>query len=296
MQDLNELAYFVKVVDHGGFGAAARALGMQKSKLSRRVAGLEERLGVRLLQRSTRRFAVTEIGRTYYQHCQAMLVEAEAAQQAIEEASAEPRGVVRVACPPGLLAYRMSQSLAEFLVRLPKVEMRLEAVDRPVDVITEGYDLVVTTQAPEVETASVAMRKLGEMSQCLVAAPELLRTLPGLPTELRTVAGVASGVGEAEWVLTHEEGLVARVPFPARLVTEDLSARRAAAVAGIGVAQMPELMIEEDLATGRLQRLLPRWRSPKVPVYAVFASRRGLLPAVRALLDHLAGDCAPYQR
>lgn len=304
MQDLNDLAYFVKVVDHRGFAPAARALGMQKSKLSRRIAGLEERLGVRLLQRSTRRFSVTEIGQSYYQHCQAMLVEAEAAQQAIQQASAEPMGLVRMACPPGLLSYRMGEAVATFMAAFPKVEIRLKALNRPVDIILEGFDLVVGAQAPTVESASLTIRKLGEISQCLVAAPALMRTASPVtaPTDLKAFPAIGVGAtlanvdgAELEWRLAHAEGTVATVSLRSRLMTDDLSTLRAAALAGIGIAQMPNLLIENDMRAGMLAKVLPEWESPNIPVYAVFPSRRGLLPSVRALLDHLASECEPYR-
>ena len=113
--DLNDLYFYVQVVDHGGFSAAGRALGTPKSKLSRRVALLEDRLGVRLLQRSTRRFAVTEIGQEYYRHCVAMLVEADAAQEAVDLTRSEPRGVVRLSCPTALLDYQVGSMLATFM-------------------------------------------------------------------------------------------------------------------------------------------------------------------------------------
>lgn len=304
MQDLNDLAYFVKVVDHHGFAPAARALGMQKSKLSRRIAGLEERLGVRLLQRSTRRFSVTEIGHNYYQHCQAMLVEAEAAQQAIEQAAAEPMGLVRMACPPGLLAYQMGEAIATFMAAFPKVEIRLKAFNWPADTILEGFDLVIGLQAPALESSNLTIRKLGEISQCLVAAPALLEAavMVRVPTDLKAFPAIgacvlptiAEGV-ELEWRLTHPEGTVAVVSLRSRLATDDLSALRAAALAGIGVAQMPNLLIASDMRAGALIKVLPEWESPNIPVYAVFPSRRGLLPSVRALLDHLADECAPYR-
>lgn len=119
-QDLNDLYYFVQVVDHGGFAPAGRALGMPKSKLSRRLALLEERLGVRLLLRSTRKFAVTELGQTYYQHCKAMLVEADAAQRSIEAVQTEPRGVVRLSCPITLLHELVEQMLTTYMLRYPE--------------------------------------------------------------------------------------------------------------------------------------------------------------------------------
>src|SRR5688572_738674 len=121
MKDLNDLYYFVQVVDHGGFAPAGRALGVPKSKLSRRIALLEERLGVRLIQRSTRRFTVTELGQTYYTHARAMLVEADAAEEAIRRAHAEPRGVVRMSCPVTLLEASVGPMLADFLQGCPLV-------------------------------------------------------------------------------------------------------------------------------------------------------------------------------
>lgn len=207
MFDLNDLAYFVKVVDHGGFAPAARALGMQKSKLSRRIAGLEQRLGVRLIQRSTRKFVITDIGHTYYQHCLAMLVEAETAQQAIDSVQAEPAGLIRVTCPPGLLTYRMGMAIAEFMAAFPRVEIELKAYNRPVDLIGEGFDLVIRTGEVKVDSASLVMRKLGEVSQCLVASPELLKTagLPENPVDLSRYPGIAVGqpVLEANGALMH---------------------------------------------------------------------------------------------
>lgn len=304
MDDLNDLAYFVKVVEHQGFAPAARALGMQKSKLSRRISQLEDRLAVRLIQRSTRRFSVTDIGQSYYQHCLAMLVEAEAAQEVIDAIRAEPAGLIRVACPPGLIAYRMGDALAGFMADSPKVRIQLKAYNRPVDVIREGFDVAIRTGEPTLESASLVMRKLGEVSQCLVAAPALLtgRKVPAAPADLTDMPAIGLGSGLAnggaepiEWALTHADGSTASIPVEPRLLSDDLAALRAAALAGIGVAQMPNLMIEDDLARGDLVTLMPHWGSPNLSIYAVFPSRRGLLPSIRALINHLAGDCLPYR-
>lgn len=305
MFDLNDLAYFVKVVDHGGFAPAARALSMQKSKLSRRIAGLEDRLGVRLIQRSTRKFAVTDIGHTYYQHCLGMLVEAEAAQNAVESVQAEPAGLIRVACQPGLLAYRMGAAIAEFMAAHRKVEIQLKAYNRPVDLIGEGFDLAVRVGEVQVESASLVIRKLGEVSQCLVAAPSLLsrHAAPESPVDLARLPGVAVwqpilGAGDAAhvWTLLDNAGAVAAVPFAPRLVSDDLPSVRAAVLAGVGVAQMPNLMASPDITRGELVELLPNWRSPNISVNAIFPTRRGMLPSLRALIDHMANDCVPYKQ
>lgn len=304
MNDLNDLAYFVKVVEHRGFAPAARALGLQKSKLSRRIAQLEDRLGVRLIQRSTRKFSVTDIGQSYYQHCLAMLVEAEAAQDVIDAIRAEPAGLVRIACPPGLIAYRMGAAIAEFLAFNPKVQIQLKAYDRPVDVIREGFDVVISSDEPKLDSASLVMRKLGEISQCLVAAPVLLagRPIPENPSDLAGLPAIGlgnvlsnGGMERIEWTMTYPDGATVRIPATPRLLTNDLAALRAAALTGVGIVQMPNLMIEEDLTNGSLVKLLSSWMSPNLAVFAVFPSRRGLLPSIRALIDHLAGDCQPYR-
>ena len=304
MQDLNDLYFFTQAVEHRGFAAAARALGMQKSKLSRRIALLEERLGVRLLQRSSRRFSVTELGQEYYRRCLAMLVEAENAQAIIDNVRSAPQGLVRMACPPGLLAYRFGEAIAHFLADHPNVEMQVAALNREVDLIGEGYDVAIGAGQPLAEWSSLVTRKLGEVSQCLVAAPTLLdgRPLPEAPAELARFPSLDCGPspaghppGHHEWRLEHEDGPVAAVPHRPRLVTDDLFALRAAALAGIGVAQLPSLMIATDLEAGRLIELLPGWRLPNEAVHAIFPSRRGLLPSIRALLDFLATECQPYR-
>eukprot|EP00102_Acyrthosiphon_pisum_P017609 XP_008189085.1 PREDICTED: HTH-type transcriptional regulator PtxR-like [Acyrthosiphon pisum] len=155
LTDLNDLFFFASVVDHQGFAPAGRALGIPKSKLSRRVALLEERLGVRLIQRSTRRFSVTELGQTYYAHCKAMLVEAEAAQQAIEQTRAEPCGTVRMSCPVAILHTRVGSMVAAFMADYPKVTVHLEATNRRVDVVGEGLDLAIRVRPPPLDDSDL---------------------------------------------------------------------------------------------------------------------------------------------
>src|SRR5688572_26046419 len=141
--DFNDLYYYAEVVNHGGFAPAGRALGVPKSKLSRRIAQLEDRLGVRLIQRSTRHFSVTEIGQSFYGHCKAMLVEADAAEEAIEVTRSEPRGIVRLSCPVTLLDAQVGDMIAAFMREHPHVELHLDATNRRVDVIGEGIDVAI---------------------------------------------------------------------------------------------------------------------------------------------------------
>lgn len=295
MQDLNDLYFFVQAVDHGGFAAAARALGMQKSKLSRRVALLEERLGVRLIQRSTRRFAVTEIGREYYRHCVAMLIEAEAAQMAVDQSRAEPCGTVRLSCPTGLLAFQFGELFARFMTRYPDVQLHIESTNRRVDVIGEGFDLAIRVRPPPLAESDLVMRRFDERTLRIVASPELLRTRSiVLPADLAELPSLDFGPAGSEhrWRLSHIDGSGVEIRHQPRLVTDDMAALRAAALAGVGAARLPTLVVWDDLRTGRLVTVLPDWRPANEIVHAVFPSRRGLLPSVRALLDFLADECA----
>ncbi|MCW0199207.1 LysR family transcriptional regulator [Sphingopyxis sp.] len=295
MQDLNDLYYFVQSVDHGGFAAAARALGMQKSKLSRRIGLLEERLGVRLIQRSTRRFSVTEIGREYYRHCTAMLVEAEAAQTAVDQSRAEPRGVVRLSCPTGLLAFQFGDLLGRFMALYPDVELHVESTNRRVDVIGEGFDLAIRVRPPPIAESELVMRRFDERTIRIVASPELLRAhTVTLPADLAGLPSLDFGPAGSEhrWRLIHADGSVADVRHEPRLITDDMATLREAAIAGVGAVRLPTLTIWQDLQAGRLKTLLPEWQPPSEIVHAVFPSRRGLLPSVRALLDFLADECA----
>lgn len=294
MQDLNDLYFFVQVVDHGGFAAAARALGMPRSRLSRRVGLLEERLGVRLIQRSTRRFSVTEIGQDYYRHCVAMLVEADAAQELIDRSRARPQGIVRVSCPPPLLYFQVGEMIARFMAECPDVEVHLDSTPRRVDVIREGIDIALRVRFPPLEESELVMRVLAESTQRLVAAPSILngRTQPLVTADLAHLPSIGWGPPHQrhEWCLEGPDGATALIPFMPRLITEDMVALRFAALRGIGVAQFPTMVVRADLENGSLVDVLPQWKPRAGIIHAVFSSRRGLLPSVRALLDFLAAE------
>lgn len=293
MQDLNDLYYFTQIVEHGGFSAAARAMGMPKSRLSRRLQQLEERLGARLLNRSSRRFSVTEVGRDYYERCRAMLVEAEAAEQVVARLHTAPRGVVRMSCPTALLNFQFSALLAQFMVEYPGVEIHLDATNRHVDVMAEGVDIAIRVRFPPLEPSELVMRKLDVSTQCLVCSPTLI---PRPLTSLASLSGLPSlGMGpfqqDHHWQLEGPDQETAFVPHRPRLIVSDMTTLREGALAGLGIVQLPVIMVWRDLEAGRLIHALPRWRPRAGLVHAVFPSRRGLLPAVRSLLDYLAREC-----
>lgn len=291
VQDLNDLYYFAQVVDHGGFAPAGRALGEPKSKLSRRVAALEERLGARLLNRSTRHVTVTEIGRIYHSHCKAMLVQAEAAQQSIDAIRAEPCGTVRVSCPVALLEARVADMLAAYQMQNPQVVLHLDATNRRVDVIEEGFDIAIRVRPPPLEDSDLVLRTLTDRGQCLVASPELLAKYgtPDVPADLAEFPSLALGRPQHrhQWHLVGPDRSQARIAHQPRLVTRSMDALRIAACAGVGIVQLPTMMMSDELADRRLVRVLEGWAPPREIVHAVFPSRRGLLPAVRLLIDYL---------
>lgn len=291
-QDLNDLFFFAQVVDHHGFASAGRALGIPKSKLSRRVSLLEERLGVRLIQRSTRSFSVTEIGQNYYNHCKAMLVEAEAAQESIDKNRAEPQGIVRLSCPVALLHARVGEILADFMVANPRVLLHVEATNRRVDVIAEGVDVAIRVRPPPLQDSDLVLKVLGERKWCVVASPSLLvhYAEPKVPADLHGFPTLDLGPPQPEhvWQLEGEAGEVAAIRHVPRLVSDDMVALRLAAKAGAGIVCLPTMMVTEELRQGELVKLVPRWAPKGGIMHAVYPSRRGLRPAVRNLIDYLA--------
>ena len=291
MHDLNDLYYFVQVVDHGGFAPAGRALSQPKSKLSRRITQLEERLGVRLIHRSTRRFSVTEIGQNYYVHCKAMLVEADAAQVAVEETLSEPRGLVRLTCPVALLHARVSVMLAGFMAHYPRVAVHLEATNRRVDLIAEGVDVAIRVRPMPIEASDLIMKILAQSGHALVASPALAEKAGAIrvPADLHSLPSLDLGPPRQEhiWKLEGPDGAEAIIHHRPRLVTDDMIALRNAAIAGVGIVHLPLLMVSDEIRNGRLMRLLPSWAPRRQVVHAVYPSKRGLLPSVRVILDYL---------
>ena len=292
MQDLNDMRYFAEVVERGSFSAASRALGLPKSRLSRRIAELESRLGVRLMQRTTRRLALTEVGELFYRHCAAVRDEADMAAETVARLQAEPRGVVRMSCPTTLLEVRVGTMLGEFLRRHPKVDLHLDATNRAVDVIGEGIDLALRVRPPPLEDSELVLKVLGTGRQCLVASPALLaaRGQPTSPAELMGYPSMDLGLPQNQhiWNLHGPNGEHVAVHHQPRLVTRGMLALRDAALAGVGLVQLPKMLTGELVASGALVHVLDGWAPREEIIHAVYPSRRGMLPSVRALLAFLA--------
>lgn len=288
--DLNDYVLFAEVVAHGGFAAAGRALRQPKSTLSRRIAALETRLGVRLIERSTRRFRVTEVGQAFHERCRLLMLDAQQADAVVAEALSEPHGLVRCSCPVNLVE-TLSPIFLAYMRRYPRVRLQIVATDRPIDLIAERVDLAIRVRLSLETDAALTLRTLGGSTRILVADPELaqrcerrdLATLADLPTLSPT-----DQLGELEWELVDAEGEARTVRHTPRMTCGDYAALREAAAAGLGVALLPDHACRDLLASGRLVRVFPDWSSRVGIVHVVFTTRRGLPPAVRALIDQLA--------
>ncbi|UQY45834.1 LysR family transcriptional regulator [Mixta hanseatica] len=294
--DFNDYYWFSQVVAHSGFAAASRALGLPKSRLSRRIAALEERLGVRLIERSSRRFKVTEVGCAFYERCRTLLLDAEQAEAIVAEAKAEPHGRVRFSCPTGLVEV-IQPALPLFLHRYPRVKLQVIAIDRPVDLINERIDIALRVRTELTSDADLILRTLGQSRRILVASPQLahragsdIHTLNPLPT-----LGTADEPGQISWPLVNQAGERFDFIHEPRMSCGDFSAVRAAAVKGLGVALLPDHSCAAQLKSGELVRLFPGWSSKPGIIHLVFTTRRGLPPAVRAFIDHLVATFPDVQ-
>jgi DNA-binding transcriptional LysR family regulator len=291
VQDLNDLRFFAAVVSSGGFSKAARELGLPKSRLSRRVAQLEADLGVRLLERSSRRLQVTEIGQEVYAQAAMMTVAAEAASEAALRVRAEPQGLVRLSCPVNLLD-QIAGSLPAFLTSQPRLRLQILSTNRRVDLIEERVDIAVRVRERFDTDADLQMRRIGISRRIVVASPDFVR-LHGEPLTPEELAGLPlvdanEGLTHSNWRLSAADARQCSVEFDPRLAAGDFKTLLAAAVEGVGAALLPKIECRAHLEAGRLVRLLPEWAAADGVIHLVFTSRRSMLPSVRAVIDFAA--------
>lgn len=291
ISDLNDLRLFAEVVEHGGFSAAARALGLQTSKLSRRVRALEEELGIRLLNRTSRSLSLTETGRQFHHHCLALVAESRAAKQIVEQTRTKPQGTVRISCPVALLSSGISGIIAQYILDNPEVRVVIDATNRLVDIVEEGLDLALRVRLPPLEDIDLAVRHLGLSTFVLVASPSLIARHDAVTSlaSLQAWPTLASANNRERyvWHLFDTDGNAFSLEHRPRIATDDFSSLRTAALQAVGVTMLPKEFVDDDLRAGRLQRLLPDLASKSALVHAVFPTRRGMVPAVRHLLDAL---------
>src|SRR5450830_1271132 len=274
--DWNDLLLFLQVVERKGFTSAGEALGIPKSRLSRRVTLLEARLGTRLLQRSSRRLSLTDAGQALYAHCQVMLKEAEAGIAAVQQRSSRPMGKVRLSLPVGLAEMVAGTLLPRFLQCFPEVHVVVRGVGTALRLDTSSLvQACVCTLHWSLVCSPAYREKIGPLSSLgdLEQADLLLYT--------------PDDEGDTDLRLIDEQGVVHTLPMPIRLQSDNLGVLRQAALSDLGLCGLPSYLCAEDLASGQLVSVLPGWRPMAGHLVVLFPSRRGLAPAARALVDFL---------
>ncbi|MBL4622065.1 MAG: LysR family transcriptional regulator [Immundisolibacteraceae bacterium] len=285
MSDLNEMAVFASVVDAGSFTGAALKLDQPKSTISRRITRLEQRLGVRLLQRTTRALHLTDAGEIYYHYCARIAAEAQSAEDAINNTKAEPSGPVKITAPIHLSAI-LPGLIDEFMALYPKVQIHLFCNDAVLDIVNEGID--VAFRFGKLNDSSFIARKLGSHRPILCAAESYLASAPQLekPADLVNHHCISFNPppNGSRWNFEGPDGK-SSFDIPPRLAVNNLEIMHRSALAGIGVAILPALLCQPDIEAGKLRALLPSWSFSSVELNLVYPSSRLLPTKVRAFID-----------
>ena len=290
--DLNEILVFARVVQAGSFTAAAAALGMPKSTVSRKVSDLEQRLHSRLLQRTTRKLSLTDVGRTYYEYCARIVGEIEDAERAVSTLQEIPRGLLRVTAPINVAF--LGPIVSDYLKRYPEVRLDLFCTGRTVDLVEERFDLGIRGGA--LADSTLIARRLGSAKWLLVATPGYLkrRGRPRSPDDLRKHDCLLFGAGPDSGGLRLENGdRSVQVALSPRLTVTDIDVVYAVATAGLGIAVLPAFRCVEDLRARRLTRVLADWNVPSTFLHVVYPSARHISPKVKSFVDHLYARMTP---
>jgi DNA-binding transcriptional LysR family regulator len=291
--DLNDFFYLVQVIDRGGFTPAGWTLRIPKSTLSHRIQQLETNLGVRLLNRTSRRFAMTDAGEEFYRHAVVMLREAELAETAIRHRLSEPTGTVRCTAAVATMQFAMRDIVADFLLRYPKVNIVAHATDQNVDIVGENYDVAIRAHTDPLPDSTLVQRSLTPAPWFLFAGSAYLdaNETPHTPQDLRSHPSLfmmRTGLAPV-WRLRHSSKAKEVVmPLAPRLLSDDMIGLKQAAIAGLGVVALPGYVCRDEVRSGTLRRVLPTWLAGDSTITALIPYRQGLLPSVRVFLDHLA--------
>jgi DNA-binding transcriptional LysR family regulator len=292
-----QLMHFVEVARQRGFTQAAGVLGVSASSVSRSVSRLEERLGVRLVQRTSRSVSLTEAGQAYFMRCGELLAQLDAADAMADNTSQDMAGRIRLSVPTGLTDARVMPALATFMTAHPRIQVELFAGNRYVDLIDEGYDLAIRVgDLPESEQVA---RRIGDNRRVLVATPHYLEIhgSPVKPADLADHAGLQLGNAPPAAAWTFQQGShEVRVHPRSTLLCNHAAAIRLAALAHLGVATPPSMLVEEDIRQRALVQLLPDWTLPPQPIHAIFPSNRHIPAKVRMFVDHLASVLEQHER
>lgn len=295
MNSLSDIAIFVKVVELSSFTAAAEALETSQPVVSKAVTRLEEKLGARLLNRTTRRLSLTEAGAELYRRTSRALTEIQDAELEVARFQTEPRGTLRVSAPMSFSILHLGSLIPVFLERYPGVAVELHMDDRQVDLVEEAFDVAI--RIGRLQDSNLIARKIAPCRQLLCASPAYLakRGTPEHPDDLLQhnciVYSLISTPRECR--LTGPDGETYTVPMNGNLVSNNGLVNRAAAMAGAGIVLLPAFYIGDELRSGALKIVLPDYKPPELAAHAVYTERRNLTPKVRAFVDFLATTLGP---
>ncbi|TPU50161.1 LysR family transcriptional regulator [Acinetobacter baumannii] len=291
LTDLDDFYCFALVVEHGGFSAAERVTDIPKSKLSRRVYNLEENLGVRLIQRTSRHFAVTDIGMDIYRHAQVMMNAAQAAHDLVDHLSIQPRGVVKVSVPVDIAQNQLPKILPAFLKKYPEIRLQLIVSNRRVDVINEGIDIALRVRSKLDDDPSLVLRQFALIEQSLFASQAYLNEFGNIksPDELsdHRILSLSEEHLDQQFILHGPDNQLKKVKVSPTIMGTNIYMLAQLASQNCGIALLPDTAAEDFVKSGQLVQILPDWKAAHGIFHAVYPSRRGLLPAVRVFIDYL---------
>ncbi len=289
MQNLTDIAVFVQVVDSGSFTAAAERLALTRSVVSKYISRLEDRLKVRLLNRTTRRLSLTEAGQIFYERSQFGLGEIEAAEAEVAKLQATPSGRLKISAPMSFGILHIAPAMAEFQTRHPEVQLDMSLDDRQVDLVEEGFDVAI--RIAELPDSSMVATPLAPCHHVVCASSDYVERYgaPRTPDDLRkhNILSYRYQDSPNEWRFLSPDGRYSSVPVTGSIEMNNSLALRQAVLGGAGIMLTPTFIVGEDIAAGRLLRLLPDYRAKEVTIYAVYAGRRHLTPKVRAFIDYM---------
>jgi DNA-binding transcriptional LysR family regulator len=293
VNNLNDMLVFATVVEKGSFTAAALAYDLPKSNISRKVTRLEQSLGARLLERSTRTQHLTEIGKVYYAHCLRIQEEMQSAELSVNKLMASPRGIIKVCASIAVGQSLLSPYLAEFKKQYPEIQIELSLTNRRVDIIEEGFDLAL--RVGELEDSNLVAKKLCSRALHLYVSPKYLQAIEMKnsdfydPEQLTTLDCLLMQAldRKAQWrfVKEKDQRLVKVHPV---FYSDDFNVLRQLTEDGAGVTVLPDYICQQSVKQGKLLRLLPEWIYKKVDIYALYPSHKGATPKLRVLVDYLS--------
>ncbi len=289
MDRFHSMTIFVEVVNARSFTGAAEKLSLSRAQISKSVIQLEKHLGSRLLNRTTRRISLTEIGRIYYERCKTILLDVEETEELASQQSINPHGRLTISAPTSFGTLQLGHIIPKYLKQYPKVQISMSLTDRMVDVVSEGFDLVL--RIAELKDSSLIARKISPCKRVFCASPDYLTKngIPKVPQDLSIhhCLTYSNELKPDTWVLHGSDNIeIVKVNGP--ICTDNGDILKTAAIAGLGVTLLPTFIVGPELKTGQLQQILHNYCPPEISIYAIYPSRRFLSEKVRTFIDFLS--------